>query len=80
MAISFKSKISPSTFHYLILITVIVAAGISQGLLLPVLSIFLEQQGVSSGVNGLNAAALYIGSFAMTLAAERLLGELGFKS
>ncbi|MCP1133468.1 MFS transporter [Paenibacillus polysaccharolyticus] len=75
----FKSKISPSTFNYLILITVIVAAGISQGLLLPVLSIFLEQQGVSPGLNGLNAAALYIGSFAMTLAAERLLGALGFK-
>nr|WP_154958023.1 MFS transporter [Paenibacillus xylanexedens] len=75
----FKSKISPSTFNYLILITVIVAAGISQGLLLPVLSIFLEQQGVSPGLNGLNAAALYIGSFAMTLAAERLLGVLGFK-
>ncbi|MDT0123286.1 MFS transporter [Paenibacillus sp. RRE4] len=75
----FKSKISPSTFNYLILITVIVAAGISQGLLLPVLSIFLEQQGVSPGLNGLNAAALYIGSFAMTLAAERLLGSLGFK-
>ncbi|WP_145413601.1 MFS transporter [Paenibacillus xylanexedens] len=75
----FKLKISPSTFNYLILITVIVAAGISQGLLLPVLSIFLEQQGVSPGLNGLNAAALYIGSFAMTLAAERLLGALGFK-
>ncbi|MGF6353961.1 MFS family permease [Paenibacillus sp. 4624] len=79
MALMFKSKISPSTFNYLILITVIVAAGISQGLLLPVLSIFLEQQGVSPGLNGLNAAALYIGSFAMTLAAERLLGALGFK-
>ncbi len=79
MALMFKSKISPSTFNYLILITVIVAAGISQGLLLPVLSIFLEQQGVSPGLNGLNAAALYIGSFAMTLAAERLLGVLGFK-
>ncbi|WP_342551422.1 MFS transporter [Paenibacillus sp. FSL R7-0652] len=75
----FKFKLSPSTLNYLILITVIVAAGISQGLLLPVLSIFLEQQGVSPGLNGLNAAALYIGSFAMTLAAERLLGLLGFK-
>lgn len=75
----FKSKISPSTLNYLILITVIVAAGVSQGLLLPVLSIFLEQQGVSPGVNGLNAAALYVGSFAMTLVAERLLGALGFK-
>nr|WP_247897994.1 MFS transporter [Paenibacillus pabuli] len=72
-------KLSHSTTNYLILITVIVVAGISQGLLLPVLSIFLEQKGVSPGLNGLNAAALYVGSFAMTLVAERLLGAVGFK-
>ncbi|GIP25939.1 putative MFS-type transporter YfkF [Paenibacillus sp. J23TS9] len=68
-----------SSFHYVILLTVIVAAGVSQGLLLPLLSIFLEQMGVSSSMNGLNAAALYVGSFAMTLVAERTLGALGFK-
>ncbi|MDR0267603.1 MFS transporter [Paenibacillus sp.] len=68
-----------SSFHYFILLTVIVAAGMSQGLLLPLLSIFLEQMGVSSSMNGLNAAALYVGSFAMTLLAERTLGALGFK-
>lgn len=68
-----------SSFHYVILLLVIVAAGVSQGLLLPVLSIFLEKMGVSSVMNGLNAAALYVGSFAMTLVAERTLGALGFK-
>ncbi|WP_430021215.1 MFS transporter [Paenibacillus sp. MABNR03] len=73
------AKSSHSTSNYLILIIVIVVAGISQGLLLPVLSIFLEQKGVSPGLNGLNAAALYVGSFAMTLIAERLLGAVGFK-
>ncbi|SIQ83971.1 Predicted arabinose efflux permease, MFS family [Paenibacillus macquariensis] len=65
--------------HYLILIAVIVVAGTTQGLLLPVLAIFLDQMGVSEMMNGLNAAALYIGSFAMTLVAERILGALGFK-
>lgn len=65
--------------HYLILIAVIVAAGITQGMLLPVLAIFLDQMGVSEFMNGLNAAALYIGSFAMTLVAEKTLGALGFK-
>ncbi len=54
-------------------------AGLSQGMLLPLLSILLEEQGVSASVNGLNSAALYIGSFAMTLAAERLVGVVGFK-
>ncbi|MFF2015116.1 MFS transporter [Paenibacillus sp. NPDC058177] len=68
-----------SNVNYLILITVIIAAGLSQGLLLPVLSILLEQKGVSSSLNGLNAAALYIGSFGMTLIAERVLGVIGFK-
>jgi MFS family permease len=63
----------------MILLTVIVAAGVSQGLLLPLLAIFLERMGVSSSMNGLNAAALYVGSFAMTLIAERTLGKLGFK-
>lgn len=65
--------------NYLILITVIILAGLSQGMLLPVLSILLEQQGISSSLNGLNAAALYVGSFAMTLVAERVLGAIGFK-
>ncbi|WP_150268144.1 MFS transporter [Paenibacillus tepidiphilus] len=63
----------------MIIITTIIAAGLSQGLLLPVLSILLEQKGVSSSLNGLNAAALYVGSFAMTLVAERVLGAIGFK-
>lgn len=68
-----------SKMNYMILITVIILAGLSQGMLLPVLSILLEQKGVSSSLNGLNAAALYLGSFAMTLIAERVLGAIGFK-
>ncbi|MGG6311096.1 MFS transporter [Paenibacillus macerans] len=57
----------------------IVIAGLSQGLLLPVLSIFMEERGISSSVNGLHAAALYVGSFAMSLVAERVLRRIGFK-
>lgn len=68
-----------SNAHFSILIAIIIVAGLSQGLLLPVLSIFIEQMGVSSSVNGLNAAVMYIGSFAMTLVAERILGAVGFK-
>ena len=62
-----------------ILISVIIIAGLSQGLLLPVLSIFMEERGISSSVNGLHAAALYVGSFAMSLVAEKLLRRTGFK-
>lgn len=70
---------SNSKMNFMILITATIAAGLSQGMLLPVLSILLEQKGVSSSLNGLNAAALYIGSFGMTLIAERVLGAIGFK-
>ncbi|GGH22358.1 MFS transporter [Paenibacillus segetis] len=70
-----KRSIPPS----MILILVIVISGLSQGLLLPVLSIFMEERGISSSVNGMHAAALYIGSFAMSIVAERLLGVAGFK-
>lgn len=54
-------------------------SGLSQGLLLPLLSIMMENQGVSATVNGLHAASLYIGSFAMSIVAERILGITGFK-
>ncbi|KKO51366.1 MFS transporter [Paenibacillus sp. DMB20] len=74
-----SAKARDGRIHYLILISVVVAAGLSQGLLLPVLAIFLERMGVSSSMNGMNAAALYVGSFAMTLIAERVLGLVGFK-
>lgn len=63
----------------IILISVVILAGLSQGLLLPVLSIFMERRGISSSVNGFHATALYIGSFAMSLAAERILNRSGFK-
>lgn len=65
--------------HYLILIAVIVVTGITQGMLLPLLAILLDQMGVSEMMNGLNSAALYIGSFGMMIVAEKVLGFLGFK-
>ncbi|SDE88062.1 Predicted arabinose efflux permease, MFS family [Fontibacillus panacisegetis] len=70
-----NKRISP----FVILLSVIVLGGVSQGLLLPLLSIFMEEQGIPSSVNGMHAAALYIGSFAMSLVAERVLGVTGFK-
>lgn len=74
-----SSQAREGNIHYFIMIAVVVLAGLSQGLLLPVLAVFLEEMGVSSSMNGMNAAALYVGSFAMTLIAERVLGIVGFK-
>lgn len=74
-----KTRSKPGSGPIVILISVVVLAGLSQGLLLPVLSIFMERRGISSSVNGFHAAALYIGSFAMSFAAERILHQTGFK-
>jgi MFS family permease len=79
---AFRSRTERSGESYgpvAILIAVVVVAGLSQGLLLPVLSIFIEKRGISSSVNGFHAAALYIGSFTMSLIAERILRHSGFK-
>ncbi|MCZ8521993.1 MULTISPECIES: MFS transporter [Paenibacillus] len=65
--------------HYLVLITVVIAAGMNQGMLLPLLTMLLEQTGVSSGVNGLNAAALYIGIFATMFWIEKPVRRYGYK-
>ncbi|AFC31486.1 major facilitator superfamily transporter [Paenibacillus mucilaginosus 3016] len=65
--------------HYLILITVVIVAGMNQGLLLPLLTLMLEQTGISSGVNGLNAAALYVGIFATMFWIEKPVRRFGYK-
>lgn len=65
--------------QYFILIGTIIAAGLSQGLLLPLLTVILEEMGVPSHLNGLNAGMLYVGTFVMMLFVEPLLDRLGFK-
>jgi MFS family permease len=66
-------------YRFFILILVVIIAGLSQGLLLPMLTILLEKAGVPSGANGLNAAALYIGSFLAMLMIEKPVKKLGYK-
>ncbi|MCM3267945.1 MFS transporter [Paenibacillus elgii] len=65
--------------HYLTLITVVIIAGMNQGLLLPLLTLLLDKTGVSTGVNGLNAAALYIGTFATMFWIEKPVRRFGYK-
>ncbi|WP_334314175.1 hypothetical protein [Aneurinibacillus sp. Ricciae_BoGa-3] len=72
-------RTASSGYRFLILILVVIVAGASQGLLLPLLTILLEKSGVSSGTNGLNAAALYIGTFLAMLWIEKPVRRLGYK-
>lgn len=66
-------------YRFIVLLLVVVVAGASQGLLLPLLSILLEHSGVSSDMNGLNSTALYIGVFCTMFFIEKPVGRFGYK-
>lgn len=58
----------------------VIVAGMSQGLLLPLLSILLEDAGVSSDMNGINSAAMYIGIFATMFFIEKPVSRFGYRT
>jgi len=71
---------SPS-FRYklVLLLAVVIVAGMSQGLLLPLLSILLEDAGIPADQNGLNSVAMYIGVFGMMFFVEKPVRAWGYK-
>jgi len=71
-SLSFRNRL-------IILLLVVVVAGMSQGLLLPLLSIMLENSGVSSDMNGINSAAMYIGIFCTMFFVEKPVIRFGYK-
>ncbi|MFD2612243.1 MFS transporter [Paenibacillus gansuensis] len=75
---SISGSVSPR-FRLIVLLLVVVVAGMSQGLLLPLLSILLERYGVSSDINGLNSTALYIGIFFTMFFIEKPVLRFGYK-
>ncbi|NJP39366.1 MFS transporter [Bacillus luteus] len=66
-------------FRYWVLIGMVLIAGFSQGMLLPVLAVLLENAGTSSAANGLNAAALYIGIILVSPFIEQPVRKYGYK-
>ncbi|MCA0173569.1 MFS transporter [Bacillus sp. RAR_GA_16] len=71
----FESK----RYRFLVLISIVFISGYSQGMLLPLLSILLEEAGVSSSMNGLNASALYIGILFASPFIEKPVRKYGYK-
>lgn len=69
-----------SRFLFWSLIVVVVVAGANQGLTLPLLAVLLEEQGVSSMANGLNAAAMYIGTLLVAPWWEMPLRKWGYRT
>ena len=61
------------------LIALVGVSGFSQGMLLPLLAIIFEQDGVSSSMNGLNATGLYLGILLISPFMEIPLRKYGYK-
>lgn len=70
--------VSPRT-RFAILVTIVGISGLSQGMLLPVIAVLLEQSGISSSVNGIHATALYIGILLISPFLEKPLRIYGYK-
>ncbi|MDG5786119.1 MFS transporter [Evansella sp. AB-P1] len=65
--------------RFWILIMIVAISGFSQGMLLPLIAIIFEGDGVSSTLNGLNATALYIGILIISPFMEHPLRKFGYK-
>ncbi|MCA1055903.1 MFS transporter [Rossellomorea aquimaris] len=67
------------SFRFWVLVAIVAISGFSQGMLLPLIAIIFEQDGLSSSLNGLNATALYIGILLASPLMERPLQRIGYK-
>ena len=65
--------------RFWILVAIVSISGFSQGMLLPLISIIFEQDGLSSSLNGLNATGLYIGTLLISPFMEQPLRRFGYK-
>lgn len=66
-------------FRFFLLVGAVFVSGVSQGMLLPLISILLEQSGTSPAMNGLNATALYIGVVIVSPFIEKPTYTYGYK-
>ncbi|RYG73270.1 MFS transporter [Lentibacillus lipolyticus] len=65
--------------RFWILISLVFISGFSQGMILPLMGIILEQNNVPSSINGLHATGLYIGILIASPFMEKPLRKFGFK-
>nr|WP_040400062.1 MFS transporter [Heyndrickxia acidiproducens] len=65
--------------RFWILVMMISVSGFSQGMLLPLISIIFEKDGIGSSLNGLNATGLYIGVLFASPLMEAPLRKFGYK-
>lgn len=65
--------------RFWILVSIVGISGFSQGMLMPLIAIIFESDGVSSSLNGLHATGLYIGILLASPLMEAPLRKFGYK-
>lgn len=65
--------------RFWILVSIVAISGFSQGMLLPLIAIIFEQDGVSSSMNGFHATGLYLGILIASPLMEAPLRRFGYK-
>lgn len=68
-----------NSLRFWILVAIVFISGLSQGMLLPLMAVILEQDGVSSTINGLHATGLYVGVLLASPFMEAPLRKFGYK-
>ncbi|MBC1576113.1 MFS transporter [Listeria seeligeri] len=68
-----------SKSKFWILTMVLAISGLSQGVLLPLIAIILEEKGVSAGINGFHATGIYLGVLLISPFIEAPLHKYGYK-
>jgi MFS family permease len=66
-------------YRFSILVGAVFVSGASQGMLLPLLSILLEDAGTPAALNGFNASALYIGVLIASPFIEKPMARFGYR-
>lgn len=65
--------------RFIILVAIVGISGFSQGMLMPLIAIIFEGDGVHSSINGLHATSLYIGVLLASPLMEAPLRRFGYK-
>ncbi|MFX3619259.1 MAG: MFS transporter [Sporolactobacillus sp.] len=67
------------SFRFTLLLGTVFICGLAEGMLLPLISSILEEQGVPAFVNGIGTSALYIGMLVCSLFMERPMQKFGYR-
>lgn len=67
-------------FRFWLIISTVAISGFTQGMLIPIIAIIFEQDGVPSSINGLHAAGLYIGILIASPFMEGILRKFGYRT